>query len=298
MRLHAHGKINWTLNILGKRPDGYHEMDMLLQSVSLYDVIALTPADTLTMEVAGGRPMRTDDQNLVMKAALALSEAVGTNQGAHLVLDKRIPVGAGMGGGSADAAAVLVGLNALWGLGLSMERLAVIGKGIGADVPFCVRGGLQRAQGIGEVLTPLRVRRSFWLVVVQPCRGLSTKDVFTALRVDEIVADQRPDNDGAARALARGDLQGLCGAMGNVLEPVAAALRPEIGQCIRQLTEQGAIKAMMTGSGSAVFGVFATAKEGRGAMREMRRRYKAVWMVRTEEAGVTVVPETPNTVQR
>lgn len=288
LRLQARAKMNWTLDVERKREDGFHDLDMLLQSVELHDTLTIEPAQALHMAVVRGRHMRANENNLVMKAARALQNATGATAGARIALEKRIPVGAGMGGGSADAAAVLVGLNQLWGLGLQSGELEVIGRDIGADVPFCVRGGLQRASGTGEVLTPLHAKRRFWLVVIQPCRGLSTRDVFTALHVPQIAAETRPNNAAAAQALERGDVEMLVCAMGNVLEPVATVLRPEIALCIARLQGQDALAAQMTGSGSAVFGVYATAKQARGALDALRDTYRAIWMTSTAQSGVVL----------
>ncbi len=286
LRMQARAKINWTLDVLRRREDGYHELDMLLQSVELHDTLTLEPADTLSLALAKGRPLRVDEKNLVIRAARALQAEAGIARGARMTLEKRIPIGAGMGGGSADAAAALIGLNGLWGLGLTEAELERIGLGLGADVPFCVRGGLQRAGGIGERLEPLKAGRPLWLVVIQPCRGLSTRDVFMALRLEENAGMRRPKNDAAARALAVGDVAALARAMGNVLQPVAEALRPEIADCVRRIASQGAIGAQMTGSGSAVYGVFANARAARDAFAALRREYRKIWMTCTAEGGV------------
>ncbi len=286
LRVQARAKINWTLDVLGKRLDGYHEMDMLLQSVTLQDTLIVEPAPQLSLEMRGWPRVRVDEKNLVLRAARALQEATGTALGARMALEKRIPVGAGMGGGSADAAAALVGLNRLWGLGLSAEELECIGLTIGADVPFCVQGGLQRAGGVGEVLRPLETPRTYWLVVVQPCRGLSTKDVFTSLRADQIDPRDRPRNDAAMAALQAGDIQELATAMGNALQPVAAAIRPEIAQCVDRIATTGALRAQMTGSGSAVFGVYATARDARTALEVLRKSYRSVWIASSAREGI------------
>ena len=268
LRIQARAKINWTLDICAKRPDGYHELDMLMHSVALADTLTVEPADELTLEVGRGGRVPADGANLALRAANALREATGVQKGARLWLGKRIPVAAGMGGGSADAAAVLVGLNRLWGCGLSEAELERIGLTIGADVPFCVRGGLQRARGIGEQLAPLRCARQIWLVVVQPCRGLSTRDVFGRLDLRAGV-DCRPQTDRAQHALEVGDLRALCASLGNVLQPVAQSLRPEIAQAIEALRAHEAAAAQMTGSGSAVFGIFDSEAAARACMQQL-----------------------------
>ena len=183
----------------------------------------------------GGRSFLRDGNNLVLRAAAALQSAMGCTRGAHITLRKYIPVAAGMGGGSSDAAAALVGLNRLWGLGLGEDELEKIGLTIGADVPFCIRGGLQRAQGIGEKsLTRLEMKKPLYLVAFQPCRGLSTRVCFRgALHEEGIKPEDRPDNEAAQKALAEGDVRALGQALGNVLEPVSRRMRPDIDRAIR-----------------------------------------------------------------
>lgn len=279
MRVKARGKINWTLDILGQREDGYHLMDMLMQPVSLADTITLTPGTELTLTTGGYPRLPANEKNLAYRAALALQQATGCKRGAAIHVEKRIPVGAGMGGGSADAAAVLAGLNRLWGTGLTQAELEAIGLGLGADVPFCLRGGLTRTTGIGESMQALRSARSFDLVVIQPCRGLSTGAVFGAYHERE--SHQRPDTDAARQALAQGDAALLARSLGNVLQAVSQDMRPPIGEAIGQLKQRGAFAAAMTGSGSAVFGVFDNEEDARAAARSLRQRWMSTFYCRT-----------------
>lgn len=288
MKIEARGKINWTLAITGKREDGYHLMDMLLQSVSLCDYIEVQPSEALALRTSQGARVPATEDNLVMKAALALQRATGYQGGADIYLEKHIPIGAGMGGGSADAAAVLVGLNKLWSLSLTDEALMAIALTIGADVPFCIKGGLQRAQGIGEVLTPLPCKQQFWLLIIQPCRGLSTKTVFADFRLDRVAASDYPDNDKAQEALERGDVPLLLCSMGNVLQPVSEALRPEIHQAIISLRNYGAKASMMTGSGSAVYGVFLSAQQCRDAKKALSLKWPICHMTYTCLEGLVI----------
>ena len=236
----------------------------------------------------GGSFVPADDTNLVLRAANALRAHTGCTKGARMTLRKYIPVAAGMGGGSSDAAAALKGLNALWGLGLDDDELEKIGLTIGADVPFCIRGGLQRAQGVGEKLTPVPLKRPLYLVAFQPCRGLSTKEVFTALHEDGIREADRPDNEAAQRALKSGDVRLLGRSLGNVLEPVSRRLRPDIDKAIRDIEASGAVGARMTGSGSAVFGVYLHAGACRKAAQELQKTYPTCRMMRTAECGVVI----------
>lgn len=292
LSIQARAKINWTLDVVGTLPNGYHDLDMLMQSVTLCDRLTIEDAPECTLSVRmRGVYVPADGSNLVLRAARALQEATGETCGARMTLRKYIPVAAGMGGGSSDAAAALKGLNLLWGLGLPDERLEEIGLTIGADVPFCIRGGLQRAQGVGERLTPLPLKRPLYLVAFQPCRGLSTKEVFAALHEEGIDPADRPDNDAAQRALATGDVRLLGRSMGNVLEPVSRRLRPQLDEAIRAIEASGALGARMTGSGSAVFGVYAHAGACKRAAQQLTQAYPACRMMHTADCGVVITRE-------
>lgn len=297
--LKAHGKINWTLDILGVRQDSYHLMDMLMQSVELSDTLWLDESDSLslacTSHVAGAasagdglsaEAVPADERNLVYRAALALRAYTGCRLGASMRLNKRIPSGAGMGGGSADAAAALIGLNKLWALGLSPDELHQIGLSLGADIPFMLKGGLARVSGIGEVIKPISPAPTLELVLVQPCDGLSTKEIFTAFDALDAGSLVRPDTQGMQAALLSGDLTALHGGMGNVLEAVSVPKRPAISEAIQTLEAQGALRAMMTGSGSVVYGVFADEAMARKACEGLRERYPYCEATRTCEVGV------------
>ena len=279
MRVEARAKINWTLDIIGQRDDGYHLMDMLMQPVTLSDTVTLERADAITLTTGGTPLIPADAGNLAYRAAAALKEATGYPGGAAIHVEKRIPAGAGMGGGSADAAAVLWGLNRLWGLGLTQEELERIGLTLGADVPFCLRGGLARTTGIGEVMRALPCAKDYELVVIQPCEGLSTGEVFRAYHARGQAA--RPDTDTAQRALAEGDAKLLAGSLGNVLQAVSEAMRPAIREAVMALEEHGAAVALMTGSGSAVFGVFEDADAADRAFQRLEKLYSGLWRCRT-----------------
>ena len=285
MHVVARAKINWTLDIVGKREDGYHLMDMLMQPVELADELTLEKTENgLTLTVSGYPRVKAGPDNLALRAAQALQAQTGYRGGASIHLHKRIPVGAGLGGGSADAAGVLAGLNRLWETGLTQQELEALGLRLGADVPFCLRGGLQRAQGVGEKLTPMACGGLFWLVILQPCPGLSTREVFGRFRLDD--RENRPDSQAAAAALAAGDWRGLCRSLGNVLQGVSAELRPEIGEGIAALREHGAAGAWMTGSGSAVFGLFTRAQVAREAQQELHQRWRSCFMTHTCQESV------------
>lgn len=286
MHIQARAKINWTLDIVGQRPDGYHLMDMLMQPVTLHDDILLTPAADITLTTGGSPLLVADDKHLAYCAALAFKRHTGYPGGAAIHVEKHIPVGAGMGGGSADAAGVLLGLNRLWGVNLPQAELETIGLTLGADVPFCLRGGLTRTTGIGETMQPLPCGRCWPLVVVQPCEGLSTKEIFAAYHAGAAV--NRPDNDAAALALATGDGTALQSAIANVMEPVSALRRPDIGQAITALTAHGAFAARMTGSGSAVFGAFAEETAADAAFVALRPRWTRTYRCSTCMESVVI----------
>lgn len=281
LKLLARAKINWTLDITGRRADGYHLMDMLMQSVTLADEITLekTLDGEITLTTGGTPLLPADEHHLALRAARALQKAASCPLGARIHVEKHIPVGAGMGGGSSDAAGVLVGLNRLWETGLTRAELEDVGLTLGADVPFCIRGGLTRTRGIGEAMEALPCGRCFSLVVIQPCGGLSTRDVFAAYHAQAV--SFRPDNDAAQAALADGDLRALSPALGNVLQPVSEQMRPAIADAIADLRNCGAAAALMTGSGSAVFGAFETEQSADAAFAALSQRYDRVFRCAT-----------------
>ena len=277
MEIQARAKINWTLNIVGRRVDGYHLLDMLMQPIALHDTLRLLPAQGLTLSIDGA-PERACEDNLILRAARALQAASHTELGAAIHLIKRIPMGAGLGGGSADAAAALKGLNALWGLGLPLEALCELGETIGADVPFCLHDAPRRAQGIGEKLTPIEIP-AFPLVLIQPCEALSTKEVFAAYHE---AADIRPaDTEAALRALREGDLGALRSCGGNVLESASIPLRPQIAAAKTALYDHGAAFSQMTGSGSVVFGAFSRPEDARRAFDALKPFYPSCILTET-----------------
>ena len=305
LRLHARAKINWTLDVLGTREDGYHLLDMLMQSVALHDTLWLEPAPELSLTLeSGGAPsgppnedglsagaVTAGPENLVWQAAERLRRQAGSPPpGARMRLVKRIPSGAGLGGGSADAAAALAGLNRLWGLGLTDEALRAIGLSLGADVPFQLLGGLARVGGVGERLEPLPPPPPLWLTLVQPCGGLSTREVFRAFDALPAGSFPRPDTARAREALVSGDLGALARAMQNALEGVSLKRRPAMARALSELEALGAARAMMTGSGSVVYGVFERRADAERARAALSGAYPACLVTRTERApGVVVV---------
>ncbi len=252
----APAKINWSLSICGDRPDGYHDLDMLMQSIELSDELTFETSRWLTLDVNGQR-LPSGDRNLVIRAANALNDTLGTRFGARIQLKKRIPSRAGLGGGSADCAATLLTLNRMWGLNLPLNTLLGIGARLGADVPFCLLGGLARVGGFGEQLQALPGAQSFPMAMVTPGGGLSTPAVFREWDDggDEVVS---MDPAALAQALSEGDFDRTQQLSFNALEAPAIRLMPEIGQAIDAFRSLGARYVRMTGSGSTVFAIFDT----------------------------------------
>ena len=276
----AYAKLNLSLDVLNKRPDGYHEMKMVMQTVSL--------RDSLTVETGTGRPLEmrsnlgflpADEHNLAAAAALALCRETGTDPGGLSIrLDKSIPVCAGMAGGSADAAAVLRGLNELLGLGLSQTRLEEIGALVGSDVPYCVGGGTARAEGRGEVLTPLPPLPRCHVVLCKPAFSVSTPELFRAL--DGCRIRRRPDTAGLTEALAAEDLPGVARRMYNVFEHVLPQRRyQEICAIKNSLIQHGALGASMSGTGPTVFGLFDRQQAAEDAWSALRAQYQETFLV-------------------
>lgn len=246
MRFLAPAKINLFLTVGARRADGLHEIVSVMQSVSLADELSLEPGPDLTLAVEPAGAAPSGEDNIALRAALALRAATGTGSGAALSLTKRIPVAAGLGGGSADAAAALVGLNRLWDAGLSRKALERLGAGLGADVPFCVRGGTALALGAGERLSPLSCPTLWWVIGVSGS-SLSTAEVYAEL--DRLGAGTPGDPADLAAALARGDAEAAAGLMANDLEAPAAALLPSAAEGRAALLDAGALGAVMAGSG-------------------------------------------------
>lgn len=251
---HAYAKINWALNITGLRSDGYHELDMLMQSIELGDDMVFEDAEALTLTV-DGKPDPDQDRNLVIRAAKALMKHSGTKRGAAIALGKHVPVRAGLGGGSADCALTLRALNKLWGLNLSDEVLLALGASLGADVPFCLTGGLAHVRGIGERIEPLPEAPALPLVLVTPGGGLSTAEVFGLWN-----SGGYPPVDlnavKLAEAVRRCDLAAVDALAKNALTAPAMSLMPEIGETMKRLRALGGSAVFMTGSGSTVVAVF------------------------------------------
>ncbi len=263
--LRAFAKVNYALDVLGLREDGYHQVSTVMQSISLADEVELR-------RIAGGFGLSFEleeaelgppEQNTAYLAWRLLQRLTGDELPVEVLLRKRIPAGAGLGGGSADAAAVLVGLNELFGLGLRQDELREAGVRIGADVPFCISGGTSLGEGVGEILTPLPAPQAHHLVIAKPLRSADTASVYRAY--DRAETQSTRSVEPVVSALRSGNVPALASAVGNDLAPVTRGLVPELADLEQALVASGALGASMSGSGTAVYGIFDDEVTARGA---------------------------------
>lgn len=269
--LKAYGKINLGLDVIRKREDGYHEVRMIMQTVGLYDRIDIVYKDEPEITVETNLYYLPDNENnLVYKAADLLIKEFGIRHGVHIRLKKFIPVAAGMAGGSSDAAAVLFGVNKMFGLGLAMEQLMERGVKIGADVPYCIMRGTALSEGIGEILTPLPPMPQCQVLIAKPGINVSTRFVYENLRLNELKQSQHPDIDGMIEAIRNQDIMQVASKFGNVLETVTEREYPVIGEIKTAMKSFGAAGAMMSGSGPTVFGLFTSPRAAADAYEALR----------------------------
>lgn len=265
----AYAKVNIGLDVLRRRPDGYHELKMIMQTVDICDDLTFERKNEAGIQLRiDGADLPADRNNLVCRAAALLMEKKHIGEGVSITLEKRIPIAAGMAGGSADAAATMRGLNELFALGYSTEELRDLGVKLGADIPYCISGGTMLSEGIGEVLTPLPSPPDCHLVVAKPDIDVSTAFVYRNLQADRLPF--HPDIDGMAEALAAGDLRGITDRMGNVLETVTVREYPVIDSIKKRMCGLGAENALMSGSGPTVFGIYRDKETAENAAKAIR----------------------------
>ncbi len=279
----AYAKLNLSLDVTGKRPDGYHDLVMVMASVELCDDVTVSLRRDGAVTAESSLPwLPRDERNLGVKAARAYFAALGEDGlGAEIRMVKRIPVGAGMAGGSTDAAAVLRALDRLTGAGLGEDRLREIALSVGSDVPYCVSGGMALAKGRGEILSPLPELPACHVVICKPSFSVSTPDLFR--QIDARAIRTRPDTAGLTAALERGDLSGIARRMYNVFEDVLPRNGGEIAVIRGKLLDSGALGAIMTGTGSAVFGLFDRRETAEKAHAALAGEYRDCFL--TQPAG-------------
>lgn len=284
----APAKLNLSLDVVGTLPNGYHDLDMVMQTIDLYEKITLRRSEGLSLTLPGSF-VPVNDKNTAIKAALAFFHYTGLLAGVDMTIYKRVPVRAGMAGGSADAAGVLVGLNDLYDAKLSMSELCALGASIGADVPFALLGGTCRVRGVGDLMKALPPCPDCWFVVAMPSVGVSTPEAFA--RYDTMGSPVHPDCEAQEQAVRAGDLAGVCKTAGNALEHCSGAVEtPAICQILR---DHGALTAQMTGSGAAVFGIFDAEEKARAAQTALRAGYKQVYLCRPTHGGPRVIVRRP-----
>lgn len=291
--LKGRAKINLTLDVVGKRENGYHDLEMIMQTVNLYDTIYIRKTKVPGVRLkANFSWLPTNDKNIAYRAAELFFQESGINGGVAIEITKRIPVAAGLAGGSTDAAATLVGLNKLYETYYSKEKLMEMGLKLGADVPFCITRGTMLAEGIGEVLTPLTPMPHTYVVLVKPPISVSTATVYKSLDINQI--KNHPDTATVIRALNEGNVEKIADHMANVLEEVTIPMHTEIETIKEDFMKHGAIGSMMSGSGSTVFGLFNT----REAANKAAKYFKVQHNIREVYVTTTYSPITRSAEDR
>ncbi|CAM4492408.1 4-(cytidine 5'-diphospho)-2-C-methyl-D-erythritol kinase [Paenibacillus typhae] len=276
----APAKINLMLDVLRKRADGFHEVEMIMTMVDLADRLELSELkrdSIIISSQAGYIPL--DEKNLAFQAARLIKDRYNVKSGVHIHLDKRIPVAAGLAGGSSDAAATLRGLNRLWRLNIPAEELQELGAELGSDVPFCVTGGTALATGRGEKLTPIPNPPQCWVILAKPPINVSTAEVYGSVRANQIAV--HPSASRMQEAIEAGDFGAVCARLGNVLEDVTLKLHPEVQQLKEAMVKLGADGVLMSGSGPTVFGLVSKQSKVARIYNGLRGFCKEVYAVRS-----------------
>ena len=269
IKLKARAKINLTLDVTGRRENGYHDLRMIMQSISLYDNVFIKKTDKNYIKLKSNIDwLPSDERNIAYKAAMIMKEKFNIKEGIFISLDKKIPVAAGLAGGSTDCAAVLVGINKLFKLGLSKKELMDIGVTLGADVPYCIMRGTVLAEGIGEILTPLPPCPDMHVILLKPSVSVSTAAVYKSLDLPSIT--EHPDTEGVIECIKNKDKDGIANGLSNVLETVTLELHPQLKEYKERLIKKGAASSLMSGSGPTVFGLFYDKETALKAYKEFK----------------------------
>ncbi|MEG1861992.1 MAG: 4-(cytidine 5'-diphospho)-2-C-methyl-D-erythritol kinase [Oscillospiraceae bacterium] len=280
----APAKINLSLDITGVDEKGYHLLDMVMQSVSVFEKVTLIKKNRGITISSNARYVPTDERNVAVKAAMKFFQYTKIQGGVHIHIVKTVPIKAGMAGGSADAAGVIVGLNRMYGVGLDTEQLCEIGLQAGSDVPFMIVGGTKRVQGTGDIILPAPALPQCWIVICMPSRGVSTPTAFA--NFDTLGEKPVVETEKLIAAIEKKDLKEISGFLGNALE--RAAQSQDTLPIKQKLVEEGALGSVMTGSGSAIFGIFEDEKSARAAAKVLKTQVKSVFVARPLEVGAVV----------
>lgn len=265
-------KINMTLDVVGKRPNGYHDLSMIMQTVNLYDIINIRKMRAKGIKLRTNlRWLPSDERNIVYQAVQLFKESYDIKTGISIELKKRIPVAAGLAGGSSNAAAALIGMDHLFQTRLKQKELMDLGLTLGADVPFCILGGTALAEGIGEILTPLPPMPDCYVLIAKPKINISTPEVFGELDLSKI--DKHPDNDRVIEAIKQDNINEVARHMYNVLENITGKKHPVIKTIKKTMLEYGAEGAIMSGSGPTVFGIYHSKEQARKTAYQLRLEY-------------------------
>lgn len=291
LQLKAPAKLNLTLDVLSKREDGYHDIESVMHTIDLCDAIRIAKVDSGIHVTCTDASIPVDSRNTAYRAAQILMSEYRIESGVRIEIDKKIPFGAGLGGGSSDAAAVLWGLNTLLGLELEVQELLRLGAIVGSDVPFCVLGGTGLVTGRGEIVEPVDTEMDMWFLLVKPPIAISTKDAYAALDRRGIKAEERPDTRGMLDAIMRRDYQGISSLLCNIMEPPIFEEYPSLLKIKRQLIEAGVSGALMSGSGSVIYGM-ASDEEDMVRISEIIKAniYGEVFLTRTFNDLMGVLP--------
>ena len=266
----AYAKINLGLDVIGRLPNGYHEVKMIMQTVGIYDVLTLEKIPEGIVVTTDNGELPTDENNLIYKSAKLMQEKYKLPCGVRIHLEKNIPIAAGMAGGSTDAAATFTGMNELFEIGASEEELRELGVKVGADVPYCIMGGTALAEGIGEKLSRLPAPKDCYLLIAKPDINVSTKYVYEHLDAEGV--EKHPDIDGMIEALKQGSLDGVVECLGNVLETVTVKKYSIIEEIKQTMLENGAQGSLMSGSGPTVFGIFTEEEKAKKALEILEKK--------------------------
>ncbi len=287
VKIKARAKINLTLDVVGKRPNGYHDVEMIMQQVDLYDVVTVSKREDARVVLSCSDPfLPVDERNIAYRAAKDMMATYGLPRGFNIHIEKHIPVCAGLAGGSTDAAATIKGINLLMGLGASEEDLAAIGLKLGADVPFCLMTGAALAKGIGESLEPIRGLENTWLLLVKPNFGVSTKEVYEALVYQDLL--EKPDTKAMLKALETQNKSLVMSLLCNVLESVTLPMYPEVKRVKQMLKAHGAGGVLMSGSGPTVFGLYKNHEKALRAYKKIKMHYPQTYVVSTYKKNASV----------
>lgn len=279
MLLKAHAKINLSLDITGKREDGYHLLEMVMQTLDLHDEIEISEIQEGIQVTCDKDYVPVDERNIAYKAAKLLMELKKIEKGVRIDITKKIPVAAGLAGGSTDAAAVLKGMNELFNLGMSVEELMEAGLKLGADVPFCIEGGTCLCEGIGEIITPLKPFEGHIVLLVKPSFGVSTRDAYGAFELDKI--NRHVDTDKLIRAMNEDDLKGMSYFSRNLLENVVLRRYPILKNIKQSMSKSGAVITLMSGSGPTIYGIFTDAQKAESAAKALHKNGNEIILTRT-----------------